>query len=1320
MHSSNTLRLNGADYDGPASLKSGIFNTPAETSLHHAKHRLQAVAMTLAWLGMLGTVHAQDTSKEDLTGVYGATVARTASDADLGTVSATFNVTGSSNVRGIWGKSSTLSIDTIARDTEFNVSSTRNNAFGIDTSSGVNLDIGTLAGTFNISAANTNATGIRSYGKILSIGTITEDSLISITAKFSSNGIYAYQGRLDIGTMAGKISVNLGTGNYARGLHAYGNTMDYQGPRYKDVNIGTFSSTGSISATTADGYGARGIQSTYGQVNITRLDGQITAISGSNDESEDFSAIGIEARENITLGDLGATGSITAATNGMDAYGLFAGEEGGYQTHSNITIGNVGGAIRAEAMTGTAAGARSTGSLTVGDISGSITASSTRTAEAYGLLAEFSLTTGTINGTVSAVTASNTAAALMGGAGITTTIGSTGVLEATATGDSATAYAFYSGSNTGSGLSTENTADNITVHAGAAISGIWELGGSGAEGSVDTITLLSGTAADPGLFDYTVQTTVNTNKDDTATHHSSVTLNVGSADNKANWTISTEKAAGLFNRVNVGYGSTVTLTGNSQILRDGAVLNNQGSISGSGTLAIAENMTLLNGTLVQNTEGTALEVGFDGLNVNLDLARNATVGATVLNTTDSAWIVTPDQIKDGIRAMYGTKVAGFQLENYRMSYRLQGQVFLGEGAPIVVNPGESIYVGEGSKVIIGENLPEHGIMLEGGEVDLSQSDAVISSSAVSGTSGQLTLAGKDDKEQSLNWEHSGTVGYSASAADGGAFANLNITAQDVKVVAKGSYAAENVVISNNATLVLDGRDASLGVEGGNIRLGEALAHPANPGHLALNGATVLSNMETNSGSTVSGSGTFKGKVTYYGSEIVIGSGSSAGYHNYEGGLNAWGGVQELTFIVNGTTAADAAHTGADTYSQMNVSSACHVDGVHVNVVIGDNLLFIKEQSFSLSLVNLDPGTVIDPDGSLWDLTGIDPTLKGRTDLVTDTDFTVSSDGLHLIFNGKVNINAVKALRGEEASRIANTLWSSVRVVDSFAHTTASQLDLRGPGKRNIWFSGLGDFMNVSSSTGASGFDYKGGGYAVGLDYAWTKNWISGAAFGQTFGSFHSADRRFKADQDGLMLALYQRYHRDLRRGNSLDIDGYFTYGRMDNDADGTLGGSPTTASWNDDVYGFGLKGTWNIRLSNTDVLKPFAGIEFLYGSQGAFGERSGSGTAWYQDGSVQNWSIPAGLTWQKQIAVGKGQYLLPQVTVAYAGDVSRRNASVKTDAFGTPFRADGVHPGRHALIVNAGLNWVISSAWSAGAFYHLEQREHMTNQSVNATVRYSF
>lgn len=1040
------------------------------------------------------------------------------------------------------------------------------------------------------------------------------------------------------------------------------------------------------------------------------MDGRITATSGSGSTTDKFSAVGIQAKENITLGDMGAMSQISATTNGMDAYGFHAGEESSSSEHSSITLGKMAGGISASAATGTVAGAKASGSITMGDISGSISATSTGNALAYGLLAEFSLTTGTINGTISAVTAGNTAIALMGGSGITTSIGSTGMIDATATATGGITYALFSGKYSGSSLITENSADNITIHAGASIKGIMELGGSGGEGSADTITLLSGTADNAGLFDYTVQTTPKN-----AQSGSFVAMNVGRADNNANWTISTEKAAALVNRLNVAYGSAVTLTGNSQILREGAVVNNMGTLAGNGTLTIAEGMTLLNGTLVQNAEGTALETGFDGLNMNLDLAQNATIGSTVFNATDAAWVVSIDQIRQGIKDMYSSKVADFNLDDYRLSYRLQGQVFLGEGAPIIVKPGESIYVGEGSKIIIGENLPEHGIVLEGGEADLSQSDAVISSDSVSGASGQLTLAGS----QTLNWEKSGTAGYNASAANGGSFENLNVTAQDGTVIASGAYKARNIAITNNATLVLDGKDASLGVEGGTITLGREFTHPAIPGHLVLNGSTVLSNVETNNGSSISGSGTFKGNVHYYGSEIVIGSGSSAGYHNYEGGLQAWNTVQEFTFFVNGTTAADATHTGADTYSQMNVSSQYYVDGAHINVVIGDNMLFSKDQSFSLSLVNIDPDTVIDDDGSLWDITSIDPTLKGNTDLVTDTEFVVSDDGLHLLFNGKINMDAVKALRGQEASHIANTLWSSTRVVNSFAHVAASQLDNMGAGRRNVWFSGLGDFMNMSCSSGG-GFDYKGGGYALGIDYAMEKNWTTGLAFGQTFGSFHSDDKQFKADQDGLMMALYQRYHHELNTKHSLDIDGYFTYGRVDNDADGTLGDSSTTASWNDDVYGFGLKGSWNISLSKTDVLRPFAGIEFLRGAQGSFGEQSGAGTAYYRNGSIQNWSIPVGVTWQKQIAVGRGQYILPRITAAYSGDIARRNASVQTDAFGQPFRTEGCNPGRHALLLDAGLNWQFSKDWSAGAFYHLECRSDMTNQSVNASVHYSF
>ena len=299
-------------------------------------------------------------------------------------------------------------------------------------------------------------------------------------------------------------------------------------------------------------------------MNISQIDGQITANSGSTDAGGKFSALGIEAREEITLGNISAAAAITAASGGMDAYGIYAGEESGNQTHSNITIGNVAGTIRAEAMAGTAAGASATGSLAVGDISGAISAASTGNAAAHGLLAEFSLTTGTINGTVSATTAGGTAAALMGVPASQQPSDPPVWLKPrqreTAERPMPCTAAPIRTPTFLRKTPRQHHRPRRRLHHRHLGTGRFR---QGKLRGYHHAALRHGKRS--RLFDYTVRTTVNTNKSDTATHHSSVTLNAGSADNKANWTISTEKAAGLVNRFNVAYGSNVTLTGDSHI-----------------------------------------------------------------------------------------------------------------------------------------------------------------------------------------------------------------------------------------------------------------------------------------------------------------------------------------------------------------------------------------------------------------------------------------------------------------------------------------------------------------------------------------------------------------------------------------------------------------------------------------------------------------------------------------------------------------------------------------------------------------------------------
>ncbi len=105
---------------------------------------------------------------------------------------------------------------------------------------------------------------------------------------------------------------------------------------------------------------------------------------------------------------------------------------------------------------------------------------------------------------------------------------------------------------------------------------------------------------------------------------------------------------------------------------------------------------------------------------------------------------------------------------------------------------------------------------------------------------------------------------------------------------------------------------------------------------------------------------------------------------------------------------------------------------------------------------------------------------------------------------------------------------------------------------------------------------------------------------------------------------------------------------------------------------------------------------------------------------MQVWSVPAGVTAKTQVALGGNQYLIPELTVSYVGDVSRTNPSVKSSIYGVEVKSEGSNPGRSAFMLNAGANWIINQNWSLGAFYTLEARSSQVNQSASLSARYSF
>lgn len=491
-----------------------------------------------------------------------------------------------------------------------------------------------------------------------------------------------------------------------------------------------------------------------------------------------------------------------------------------------------------------------------------------------------------------------------------------------------------------------------------------------------------------------------------------------------------------------------------------------------------------------------------------------------------------------------------------------------------------------------------------------------------------------------------------------------------------------------------------------------------------NGAIFANNSTVQGTITVEKGGLLKGTGTATAATVsgTLNVGNSPGFQRYES-LTLNNGSQ-LIFTVDGSTPATLTRYGEGTYSQINVTTP---GGLTVNgtstaqVVFTSNAVLGTLQSGSMTLP-LTLITVNDAEGNPADATttaGITYSVGGE--LANFITLDASSGALV----ADLNSAAVIVGMGGSARDLANTLWSSTMVVNSFARQASAQIS---PARRlstgeqkdgmAVWGAGLGDFTNVS---GVDGFTYSGGGYAVGVDGTLNGNLRGGIAFGQQWGTFKSDARGTKVDQDSTMVGLYGGYSGS---SNKLDyqITGYAAYGTTDNDGRTSLGGIATgRGDWDSDTATWGLKGEMAYRYSDRASIGAFIGLDYLYGSMGSFTELYDAGL--YRnvsDGAMQVWRMPIGITWKGEYSLGGSQYLLPAISLAYVGDISRTNPHVSTETLGMQERVKGSNIGRNAFLLNAGATWLISDQWSASAAYNLEVRSGQTAQSINAGVRYAF
>lgn len=1133
----------------------------------------------------------------------------------------------------------------------------------------------------------------------ISLNSLTATALVSADSLNMARAFYS-QGDFELkGELAGTItSVTTGYGDsYA----IIGNTLSTVNA---NVTIGSVASTARISSIARGDYStdAYGIYAT-GQVTVTgNMDGVIAV------QAQNKAVYGIKAERDVTLGGMGAGSSITAVTTGTDAAaagacGIWAGNEpGGSLFLIDLTMGDIQGTVSASSAAGQAIGMYARVDVSLGEVSKDalISADSSAGGAVYGIWGNGGVSIDRIDGKVSASTTGHSAYAIVG-LGLEMTVGETGSITATGADGSSFLYALYSGCYQGGKFITYNVEDSLTIHAGATIKGAIELGGSGKVGEKDVLNLLGGTAAKSGIFDNVVTTTINTkNQTDGVSY---VQLNIGTDDTPAYWEVKGQ--SDLFNQIRINPGSVVTVNDASLTPRSGGSLLNMGMIEGTGTLVIGSEMTFITGVLGMNGTGTGLETQSTGLGsgISVTIEKGASLGTSVVNTTQDAWVITEDQIDAARNELFSGLVgSGYSSEDYTFTYFLKGQVYLGSGTPVEFKPGTALVVGEGAVVTLGENLPTNGFELAGGTVDVSSSVPRIVSSAnkISGSAGTLVMG----TDQELVLDQSQTIGYSVRSKDA-SIGKLTVTGSGNVIHASGNYNARTVNIVNGAILSLEGGTLGSGEEGASIQVGAEYISEKNPASLILRDAVVKSELNIGAGSLLQGTGTLEKQVTLYGSNVR--AGNSPGVMNFAGGLDLRG-VSDLTFYVGGVAPG--------TYSSMNVGTSLSWQFSHVNVELGDKLLASDSDTFSLVLIDASKAETVTglDEGQSLEITKNKEFLSG-SDLVWDEATR------QLVFTGTLNRGLVDDLKKTEGVALANSLWTSTRSVNNFARVARAQLNSPRAGKANIWFAGLGDFTSMDSEGSVEGFDYKGGGYAVGADYVLEKNWTGGVAFGQSFGTNEADMSIMKIKQDSVMASLYARYFNELNNRLSVSLDSYVAFGSVQNKANGTtVNGEGSHAKWDDSVATFGTRFNWNCKVGEKSLLIPFVGMDFTNGQQEEFKQAYGAGENRYFDGKMQTWTIPVGLTWKTDLSLGGAQVLTPEITVAYAGDIDRRDPRVRTMSLGERLDIDGSSPGRNAFIGGAGLRWTINAQWNVGASYDIECRSGMTNQGVNANVHYTF
>ncbi|MDO4955320.1 MAG: autotransporter domain-containing protein [Akkermansia sp.] len=614
-----------------------------------------------------------------------------------------------------------------------------------------------------------------------------------------------------------------------------------------------------------------------------------------------------------------------------------------------------------------------------------------------------------------------------------------------------------------------------------------------------------------------------------------------------------------------------------------------------------------------------------------------------------------------------------------------------------------------------------GGFTEGVQMDATYNTITMTGGQVFMVGGGSSIYGNaENNTVSVSDGQVGTVVGGNCMMDGSAIGNaVTVSGGQVGDVVYGGNCSGGTAEGNTVTIS--------GGQVGSVCGGNSISGNANGNTVVLSGGEVTGNLIAGNGRTGASD-----NLVY-----LVGKGASV-----EIGGQAYTGCDQGV-TVGGRVAAGQVRDGAGSGNSIEIygtaiTAATLCDTQMVNFHIADGVLLSQEGMVSLTSTSVGKGLDLTgvelgfsaadvqdwaayEDQSITLVTAaqsitIDAGSLGDVEIKDADGTTVATATLALGGSDDVlSLTDIKPYSGSEGPdaldvTLVNSLWASSAYVGEFVRLSEAQGYALKAGDTAMWGGGFGSFMHV---TGDKGFKSNGGGYGIGVNHAFSDNTQGGLSFGQGFGSYHNSGADGATVHQRAILAAATA---STRIGKDFSLGGHLAYGSVRNRADCRLEGDSERARWNDNVFNLGARAAYDFHATDATAITPFLGLDWMYGAQESI---NGAYARHYSHGRLNELRLPVGVTVSTSAEVGSTK-LLPQLSVAYVPAIAQQNphANVATD--GADYRVKGYAPGRNAFMLNVGMNAVFSDTWSAGASYTLETRRHAVDQSVNASVRYTF